>query len=505
MHPPFVSRRAVGALVFLAAGTVACANVESPQPLTPGDLRSATSYYGFHVPSEPLNVAATAGDASASVSWQPPEWGGRSAITSYSIVSSPGTIRVTVDSGARRANVTGLTNGTSYTFVVYATNKFGTGPGSSPSNAATPQAAVVDTTTKVDTSTSTPTSPSATGRWVSGYYVGYQSGQYPETSVDFSKMTHVIVGAIEATATGGVTTNYLYGAATGWGMAKTLSSRAHQAGRKALLMLGGAGYRNNIVTSATSYRAAFVANLLTAMDTLGYDGIDVDWEPITSSDQPVLLQLMQDLRAARPGIILTVPVGWSWLSTNSWYAQLASVVDQVNIMSYSMAGGWSGWTSWHSSALTGETSSGPSSVSRIVNAYRAAGVPAAKLGVGIGAYGSCWRGPTGPGQSLGSGIVAGDGTMSYANIVAGYYSSATYRWDASAQVPYLSSSSGIGAQACTFLSYEDPQSVTAKGNYVRSNGLGGTIMWTINEQHIGSAASGQQDPLLAAAYSSIAP
>jgi hypothetical protein len=37
--------------------------------------------------------------------------------------------------------MTGLTNGTAYTFVVSATNSFGTGPNSSPSNSVTPAAA----------------------------------------------------------------------------------------------------------------------------------------------------------------------------------------------------------------------------------------------------------------------------------------------------------------------------------------------------------------------------
>ena len=36
---------------------------------------------------------------------------------------------------------------------------------------------------------------------------------------------------------------------------------------------------------------------------------DVDWEPVTSTDKPQLLALLKDLRAARPGMILTFPAG----------------------------------------------------------------------------------------------------------------------------------------------------------------------------------------------------
>ena len=46
------------------------------------------------------------------------------------------------------------------------------------------------------------------------------------------------------------------------------------------------------------------------MTSLGYDGIDVDWEPLEVADKPKMLDLLKRLRAARPGMILSTPVGW---------------------------------------------------------------------------------------------------------------------------------------------------------------------------------------------------
>lgn len=345
-------------------------------------------------------------------------------------------------------------------------------------------------------------------RWLSGYYPGFQRSLYPESQVDFTIMTHIFVGAVEATPTGGVTTDFFLDKVSGPAMAKTLSSRAHLAKRKAILMLGGAGFRANLVSASSNrYRATFVANLLRTMDALGYDGIDVDWEPITASDKPLVLQLLRDLRAARPAMLLTIPVMWvnSNFGADPWYAQVAPLVDQVNLMTYGMADNWGGWVSWHQAALAGEGGNHPSSVSSNVRAFLAAGVPAAKLGIGLGFYGSCWRGTSAPLQTLGATarVYASDNTMTYANIMSQYYNAKAYRWDATAKAGYLTFAVPTGPQQCTMVSYEDPTSIAKKGAYVKSNGLGGAIIWTINQGHIATKPVGQQDPLLLAAYNAI--
>lgn len=88
-------------------------------------------------PEAPTDVVATAGSGSATLTWSPPAFAGGSAITGYTVTASPGGQTETVDGTTTSATITGLTNGTSYTFEVEATNEAGTSPAAT-SNAVTP-------------------------------------------------------------------------------------------------------------------------------------------------------------------------------------------------------------------------------------------------------------------------------------------------------------------------------------------------------------------------------
>jgi 5-hydroxyisourate hydrolase-like protein (transthyretin family) len=90
------------------------------------------------VPGPPTDVSARAGDHLAEVTWNAPTPDDPS-ITGYTITAAPADpLPVTVDQTARTATVTGLTNGTAYSFTVAATNPDGTGPSSDPSAPVTP-------------------------------------------------------------------------------------------------------------------------------------------------------------------------------------------------------------------------------------------------------------------------------------------------------------------------------------------------------------------------------
>jgi hypothetical protein len=100
--------------------------VNAPPPPPPAPL----------VPGAPTAVTATAGDASATLTWQAPAHPGTYPVTSYQVESVPGGQSCLASS--LTCEITGLTNGTMYTFRARALSGAGWGAWSSPSNAVTP-------------------------------------------------------------------------------------------------------------------------------------------------------------------------------------------------------------------------------------------------------------------------------------------------------------------------------------------------------------------------------
>lgn len=85
-------------------------------------------------PRSPLNVIATASDGQATIRWRKATSG--SSPTSYTATSAPGDLTCTA--ATTTCTITGLTNGTAYTFIVTAQNSAGVSPPSQASAPATP-------------------------------------------------------------------------------------------------------------------------------------------------------------------------------------------------------------------------------------------------------------------------------------------------------------------------------------------------------------------------------
>ncbi|MFM2420226.1 MAG: hypothetical protein RL385_4949, partial [Pseudomonadota bacterium] len=261
--------------------------------------------------------------------------------------------------------------------------------------------------------------------------------------------------------------------------------------------------------------------------SLGFDGIDLDVEASNFSLDDTIA-LAQGLRSAAPGMILTYPGGSVQLgqAVDPRLPTLAKSLDRFNIQSYQggshgmFTGGNSAgkyFDSWFYSALGGVSELHRYAIDHALGQLAAAGIPKAKLGMGVGFYAGCYRTPdttvpggadvSGPRMSAYApsewcwdcGVGGGDnnfplsafyaGTSLFANSSAG-----EQKWDAEAQEPYLSFANAKAESRCggntRYVVYEDERSLIAKGAFSRAQGYGGIIVWTIQQGYLPANAAG---------------
>jgi GH18 family chitinase len=266
--------------------------------------------------------------------------------------------------------------------------------------------------------------------------------------------------------------------------------KAANPGLRVLLSINGNGFSDAALT--TESRAAFAQSAVGWIDTYHLDGIDIDWEypthtpdarPEDKHNFTLLLQAVRsalDAAGARDGHYyeLTIATG-----TDQTYLdaveidKIAPYVDDMNLMTYDFAGGWSDHTA-HFTNLRDAPYGTVDSVGSAVSVFRKAGVPANKLVVGAAFYGAAWfnvrsTAHNGLGQAadLGGPLVARSDIMNYLlrTDPAGHFTFQKY-WDSVANAPYL-------FDGHTWVSYDDPRSVFDKAAFARDRGLGGAMFW----------------------------
>ncbi|UQX89097.1 fibronectin type III domain-containing protein [Jatrophihabitans telluris] len=88
-----------------------------------------TVLYAAHpvAPAQPATVSVWPGNTTVAVSWTAPTLDGGAPVTGYVVTSTPATKTVTLAGSATQTTISGLKNGTNYTFSVSAVNLAGTG------------------------------------------------------------------------------------------------------------------------------------------------------------------------------------------------------------------------------------------------------------------------------------------------------------------------------------------------------------------------------------------
>jgi chitinase len=390
-----------------------------------------------------------------------------------------------------------------------------------------------------------PPPPPPTGRVLAGYYPSwgiYQRAYYVrniETSGSAGKLTHlnyafanVVNGRATiydswadyekpfdaSTSVDGVADSTAPGVLRG-NFNQLRKLKARYPSLKVLISIGGwtlsGGFSDAALTSAS--RQTFAASAIdlfirgrlpNGVSAAGvFDGIDIDWEYPAAcglqcgrpEDTQNFTLLLAELRrqldslgtvdGRRYLVTIAAPAGQDKYSKIE-LGQIHAYLDLINLMTYDFHGSWETTTNFHS-ALYG-SSSDPSRANgywsdAAVTAYLSAGVPAARLVLGVPFYGRGWTGV----PNFNNGLyqrAAGPAPGTYEAGVEDYkvlknLSTYTqYRHPEARALWIYNLFTGI------FWSYDDPVSITEKMSYVKSKsgGLGGAMFWELS----GDDASG---------------
>lgn len=270
---------------------------------------------------------------------------------------------------------------------------------------------------------------------------------------------------------------------------------------KTLISIGGWTWSKNFSEAAATpqSRDAFVTSCVDFMKQYGFDGIDVDWEypvsgglyPGVAADKPNYTALLADFRQALDAeeradgrdyyLTIAAPAGPTTIP-NLEADKMGSALDWMNLMSYDFHGSWDPITGHNAPMSVGpkDTATG-FSVSDAVDAYLATGFPANKLVLGVPFYGRGWEGVSATDAGLyqparGASVGTWEkGVFDYHDIVANYLPTMTRYWDEAAQVPYL-----YDPARGLWITYDDPQSMKAKTDFIKERGLGGAMFWELS-------------------------
>lgn len=274
---------------------------------------------------------------------------------------------------------------------------------------------------------------------------------------------------------------------------------------KVLVSIGGWTWSKNFsdVALEAESRKVFAQSAVDLLKKYSLDGIDIDWEypgqlgdnnKYRPEDKGNFTLLMADLRSALEvhgklegkHYLLTIATGadTNWVKWTEM-GKVQESLDFINIMTYDMYHGGHTFTGHHSGLKISNQSvegkgGGRISAKSSVQGHIDAGVPAAKIVLGIPFYGRMWKGVVDANNGLYQEAETVGSIIAYNSLKKGYMADPTFKTlvDESAKASYLWS-----ADSAIFVSYENPVSLGLKTQYIKEKGLGGGMFWEYSLDH----------------------
>ncbi|XP_076166263.1 chitinase-3-like protein 1 [Ptiloglossa arizonensis] len=286
-------------------------------------------------------------------------------------------------------------------------------------------------------------------------------------------------------------------------------------GLKTMISLGGRkeeSSKYSIIAADSHRRARFVQSVLRFLRRYKFDGLDVDWQyPNQNGGRPCdkenYVLLLEELRRAfeHNGHILSVAVAAAEQSASLSYniAEILRHVHFINLKTYDFNGSWNKHAGINAPLYASSKATGAEAklcVDSAVRYWLSQGAPAHMLNLGIPSFGRSFTledsakneiGASCSGPGLAGPYSQEAGNLGYNEICTDLAQKGwTVVRDKEQRVPYAYKDN-------QWIGYDDPISVKEKANYINSLGLGGAMLWSLeNDDFLGSC--GQRYPLLTA-------
>jgi chitinase len=330
--------------------------------------------------------------------------------------------------------------------------------------------------------------PVLTKRLVADYafWSRTQTPPYSSAQIPMHKVTHVLHAGIniDGAADGSIDVPEGF-------VEPELITKAHKAGVKVFLLVGGFSGAFSTVAANDDLRVVFVLNLWDFAQKHGYDGVDIDWEYPVTTDAKGYYELMSTLRFFFPSPTYQLSADIApWGGPGYNFRKVVPVLDFLNVMTYDCAGSWTDdaqlnspiFWDWHDPQPYECQPDG--SVQEAIDSFLKV-APAAKINMGTPFYGYYYRNASG---------LWGDCTNCGSTVLSENYG--TYikqrvnqlgwvrSYDSIAGVPYLLRADGKPG----FITYDDPSSTYLRVWYTDwERGLGGTFLWSVDEDYDGTS------------------